>query len=66
MKHTLTIAPSAAVIVDADGQAFELPKARSATYRVRCTCGWRGSERSTEGLARTDGAAHVRLMERKP
>ena len=65
MKHIITIGPSSAVIVDANGRASRLPKKRSATHRARCSCGWRGRECTTDGLARVEGDAHVRLTEGK-
>lgn len=58
--HAITIGPSAAVIVDANGRVSELPKARSATYRARCTCGWRSVEYASEAQAKAMGGAHVR------
>jgi hypothetical protein len=64
MKHEITIAPSAAMITDANGRVSELPKQRSGTHRARCTCRWIGQERSTEAAARIDGQAHLRLVPR--
>jgi hypothetical protein len=62
MTHAVTIGPSAASIVDADGKASPLPKPRSSTHRARCSCGWRGAERSSAEQARFDGDLHRRLM----
>lgn len=64
MSHVVTVGPSAAVIVDADGRASELPKTRSATYRARCSCGWRSAESAVEAQAKADGKAHVQIAER--
>lgn len=61
MTHAVTVAPSAAVIVDADGNVAQLSRPRAATYRAKCSCRWRGPERPTQAQADVDGRAHVRL-----
>ncbi len=61
MIHTVSIAPSAAKLVDADGRGSELPKTRSATHRARCTCGWRSAEYANELQAKKVGEVHARL-----
>lgn len=64
MTHTISIGPSAAKIVDGNGRVSPLPKPRASTFRARCSCGWRGPERSTADQASTDGESHASLSDR--
>lgn len=60
--HVVTVGPSAAQIVNADGQVSPLPKPRVGAYRARCTCGWKSQEFGTEMQAHISGNAHVRVL----